>query len=135
MIGRLLRPVVVAVIAVLAVAGCQGAPSAHVVLENATGIPLAAHVNGAWVGTYPAGATAEVPIRGADGPYRIEVRSDSGATLSSLDISVDDAVKAQAGTGSLRATTDTPCGMIRLTFGDAAVESMPVSTSEPGPCP
>lgn len=123
-----------AVIAVLAVIACQATPSAHVVLENATGIPLAAHVNGAWVGTYPAGATAEVPIPGA-APYRIDVRSKSGAALTALDISADDVMQVQAGRRSLRATADTPCGMIRLTFGDAAVELMPVSTSEPGPCP
>lgn len=124
-----------AMVAVVVVVGCQDPPSGHAVVENATSIPLAVHVNGTWVGTYPAGATAEVPIRGGSGPFRLEARSDSGATLSALDITADDVIQVGAGTRSLRATSDTPCGMIRLTYGDAAVDPMPVATSEPGPCP
>ncbi len=127
--------VAVLVAASMAVASCQGAPAAHVVLENRTDIPLAVHVNGGWVGTYPAGATVEVPIRDGSPPYRIEARSGSGAVLSALDASVDDAQRVLAGTRSLSATSDMPCGIIRLTFGDAAVEPMPVPTSAPGECP
>ena len=135
MIRRLSQALGVALITAVAVAGCQDAPSGHAVIENATDIPLAVHVNGTWVGTYPAGATAEVPIRTGDGPFLLEARSDSGATLSALDVTADDVMAVGDGTRSLRATSDTPCGMIRLTFGDAAVEPMPAATSEPGPCP
>jgi hypothetical protein len=134
-IGRLTQAVGVALLAALALVGCQDAPSGHAVIENATDIPLAVHVNGTWVGTYPAGATAEVPIRIGAGPFRLEARSDSGATLSALEVTADDVAAVNAGTRSLQATSDTPCGMIRLTYGDAAVEPMPAATSAPGPCP
>jgi hypothetical protein len=134
---RVIRATLVAAILATsaAIAGCQGAPAAHATLENRTDVPLAVHVNGGWVGTYPAGATAEVPIRDGGAPYRIEARSASGAVLSALDVTVDDAQRVRTGTRSLSATSDTPCGMIRLTFGDAAVQPMPVPTSAPGPCP
>ena len=131
------RAALIAVVlaASVAIAGCQGAPTAHARLENRTDVPLAVHINGGWVGTYPAGATAEVPIRDGGAPYRIEARSGSGAVLSALDVTADDAQRVRAGTRSLTATSDTPCGIVRLTFGGAAVEPMPVSTSSPGPCP
>lgn len=120
--------------ALLLLAGCSRTVP-QVQLENGTGIPLAVHVNGSWLGTYPAGAVVDVPI-GADGPpWSIDVKSGSGAVLGTLEISADDMQRADAGTRSLRATTDTPCGVFRLTFGDAAVEPMPVSTALPGPCP
>jgi hypothetical protein len=129
------RVLVTAALTAALVAACQSRPATHATLENATDIPLAVHVNDAWVGTYGAGATVVVPIPDGGAPYRIEARSASGAVLSSLDVTADDALRAQAGTRSLRATSDTPCGMIRLTFGDAAEEAMPASTSTPGACP
>jgi hypothetical protein len=107
----------------------------QVQVENGTDIPLAVHVNGEWLGTYPAGAVADVAIRAAGPPWSIDVRSGSGATLTSLAISADDLQRVDAGTRSLQATADTPCGTIRLTFGDAAIEPLPFSTSPPGPCP
>lgn len=127
--------VAVALAVSVAIAGCLSAPAAHARLQNGTDVPLAVHVNGGWVGTYPAGATVEVPIRDGGAPYRIEARSGTGAVLSALDVTADDAQRVRTGTRSLSATSDTPCGMIRLTFGDAAVEPLPVPTSVPGPCP
>lgn len=118
----------------VAAAACAGAPEAHLRLENGTDIPLAVHVNDAWVGTYEAGRTVDVPIR-AEAPWRIEALSDSGAVLSALDASADDAARVIDGTRSLSATSDTPCGMIRITVGDAAEEPMPAPTSSAGPCP
>lgn len=115
-------------------AACDGAPATVLRLENATDIPLAVHVDDAWVGTYPAGETRDVPIR--DGaPYRIDVRSESGAILSALEVSLEDASMIAADRRSIQATTDTPCGMIRLTVGSAAEAPMPPSTSTPGACP
>lgn len=134
MITGVSRAAAAVLAASVAIAGCQAEPAAHVMLENDTDIPLAVHVNGGWLGTYPAGAVAEVPIRLAP-PYRIEARSDSGAVLSALEVTTDDAQRVLAGARSLRATSDTPCGMIRLTFGDVAAEPMPAPKSAPGPCP
>ena len=120
--------------ALLVLAGCSRTVP-QVQLENGTDTPLAVHANGSWLGTYPAGAVADVPI-GAEGPpWSIDVKSASGAILATLEIAADDMQPADAGTRSLRTTADTPCGVVRLTFGDATMEPMPVSTSLPGPCP
>lgn len=128
------RVALVLLAALSVLAGCSRTVP-QVQVENGTDIPLAVHANSAWLGTYPAGAVADVPIGAAGPPWSIDVRSPSGATLTSLAISADDLQRVDAGTRSLQAVADTPCGTIRLTFGDAAIEPLPASTSPPGPCP
>lgn len=133
MTGRAPRAGLVLLAALSLFAGCSRTLP-QVQVENGTDIPLAVHVNGEWLGTYPAGAVADVAIGAAGPPWSIDVRSASGAILATLGITAEDMQPADSGPGGLQATADTPCGTIRLTFGIAAIGPLPVSTSPRGPC-
>jgi hypothetical protein len=114
---------VVGVLAVLIAAGCSflSNPNERVGLGNRTDIPVAVHVNGAWVGTYAPGALTEVAIGGHGGPpYVVEVRSPTGNLLASITISAQEAQEAAAGEMSMGTTAGLPCGAIHLTYGSPA---------------
>jgi hypothetical protein len=96
-------------------------------LENLTDTALAIHVNGTWVGTYPAGAVRDVPVA-AEMPAGIEVVTPSGAVL--VEWSFDERA-ASSGDVSV---SEVPCGTIRLSVGPA---ELPALDPPPplGPCP
>lgn len=124
----------------LALAACDVAvpPADRIALENRTDTPVAVHVNGGWVGTYPAGAVVNVPIRGHGGPpFRIEARSPSGAILSELTLSAQDAREVAEGRSSMSGGGAVPCGWIEWSYGTKVLEGRePVAPQDPtGPCP
>lgn len=116
-------------------AGCAVAgPRAH--LKNLTDIPVAVHVNGSWVGTYPPGAIADVPIGGDAAAFSIEVLSPSGARLASVALRADELDEAEAGTMSLGQNADVPCGTVAIWVGTVSPEQG-VNLDPPvplGPC-
>ena len=128
-----------AVMAVLLAAGCTMAlnPADRMGLINRTDTPVAVHVNGGWAGTYPPGAVAEVSIRGHGGPpFRIEVRSPSGAVLSEWTISAGDAASVADGTSSMSAGSAVPCGWIEFSYGDPPDQPGATPPAPPTrPCP
>ena len=112
------------------VAACSTPASGRAVrLENATTVPVAVHLNDAWVGTYPAGATVDVPIGQSAIPVVIEARSPSGAVLASLTATESDIDPGGVGEWVL------PCGAIRLSLGPS--DQQPLATPEvnAGACP
>lgn len=130
--------------ALLLLAGCTLAmdPADRIGLVNGTDTPVAVHVNGGWAGTYPPGAVANVSIRGHGGPpFRIEVRSPSGAMLSGVTISAQDAAGVAEGSSSMSVGGAVPCGWIELSYGESADPvAPPVQPRVPpapatGPCP
>ncbi len=129
---RIRRPIASGLVAAWtlgALAACSLAqPSTPMVLENLTDTPLAVHVDGDWVGTYPASTTSSVPIRG-EPPVGIEVVTPSGAVL------VEWAFDAQQAVGGAVSVSEVPCGVIRLSVG--AVEPPALGDLPPpsGPCP
>lgn len=133
---------IVAVVAVLAI-GCSpsGGPADRIRLTNQTNIAVAVHVNGGWAGTYPPGAVADVPIRGHGGPpFRVEVRSPSGASLAELTISASDVTVVADGSTAMSTGSGVPCGWIELAYGEVPdqgpVGGGGVAPAPPtGPCP
>ena len=96
------------------------APADKIRLTNATTTAVAVHVNGGWAGTYPAGAITDVPIVGHGGPpFVIEVRSPSGAILSSVTFSADDARGVATGSSATSTGSDVGCGWIEIGYGNA----------------
>ena len=120
---RRLGPALLVVTLAAAVLGCVPVasltPADTIQLTNATTTAVAVHVNGGWAGTYPAGAVTDVPIVGHGGPpFTIEVRSPSGAILSSVTFSADDARGVAAGSGSMSTGGDVGCGWIEIRYGN-----------------
>jgi hypothetical protein len=96
-------------------------PAERLRLSNDTTSPVAVYVNGGWVGTYQAGATVDVPIRGHGGPpFAIEVRSPSGMVLSGITLSAEDVRQVADGSMSMATGGAVPCGWIDLAYGDDA---------------
>ena len=122
------------------VGGCQALlPSAAdtVILENDTTTVVTVHVNGAWVGTVEAGATADVSLQGRGGPpFRIEARSRGGNVLFDLTINADDYARVRDGSGSLSSGGAPGCGWIEARYGTpdpaAPIAPAPVGRAAPG---
>jgi hypothetical protein len=111
-------------VVIATVTACGTAGSGAVVrLENATTVPVAIHLNDAWVGTYAAGAVVDVPIGQAVIPVVIEARSPSGAVLASLTAAESDIAEAR-GVGEWVL----PCGAIRLSL--STTDQEPIATPE-----
>jgi len=123
-------------VAAIVLAGCQGLSGPVVQLENLTDIPVAVHVNGAWVGTYQAGARVAIPIGDGRPPFAIEVVSGSGARLASITLT-DVEIQAEPGTTGVAQKATVPCGRINLWFGLHDPGPPPVAEPAPetGPCP
>ena len=124
MAGRRCLAVVVFALALTAL-GCMPvaslAPADKIQLTNATTTAVAVHVNGGWAGTYPAGAVTDVPIVGHGGPpFVIEVRSPSGAVLTSMTFSVEDARSVAAGSSAMSGGSAVDCGWIEIGYGSIA---------------
>lgn len=80
-----------ALAAVLSGCGAAG-PAATIGMVNATTIPVAVHVNGAWVGTFPAWSERrEIVVTGHGGPpWRVEFFGPDGERMGDLDASLDE---------------------------------------------
>lgn len=128
---------VAAAVLALTIAACDAIPSSTpapvVHLQNQTDIPVAIHVNDAWVGTYPAGASTEVTIPVQEREYRIEARSPSGTTLITLLGPASMVNAAQAQEQVFDAWEDVPCGRIALSVGTPP--DRPAPEAPTGPCP
>jgi hypothetical protein len=96
-------------------------PAERLRLSNDTTSPVAVYVNGGWVGTYEAGKTVDVPIRGHGGPpFDVEVRSPSGMVLSEITLTAEDVRQVADGSMSMATGGAVPCGWIDLAYGDDA---------------
>lgn len=85
---------------------------AMVGMVNATTIPVAVHVNGTWVGTFPAWTEArQIVVSGHGGPpWHVEFLSPDGQSLASVDASPSD----RGGNSSGWSST---CGQLVAWFG------------------
>jgi hypothetical protein len=125
----------------LVVAGCLPVAAAEdrVQLRNETTTPVAVHVNGGWVGTYPAGAVVDVPIVGHGGPpFAVEVRSPSGALLTSVTLTAEDRRTVADGSTSMSSGGDVGCGWIEISYGGSMPPEPNVGGARPpaaGVCP
>jgi len=74
--------------------GCGTAgPAATIGMVNATTIPVAVHVNGTWVGTFPRWSEQrEIVVAGNGGPpWKVEFFGPDGEVLGDLEVSPNDA--------------------------------------------
>jgi hypothetical protein len=103
-------------------AGTPGDPALQLGLDNATDRPVLVHVNGDWIGTYPAGTVRDDIMVGAHGgpPWRLEARTDEGVVLVAAEVA---SMPLQgAGEG---AAAETTCGDIALWAGFARPDVVP----------
>jgi len=111
-----------------------GGPTVH--FENRTNTPLAIHVNSLWVGTYAAGASAELPLsRHGAPPFLITVKSPSGASLVDFQVTAQDIKAVADGSGAVSGSTGLPCGVVRLTVGRVDEVGSEVAVGDLPPCP
>ena len=112
-------------------------------LTHRTAVPGVVSVNGAWVGTYPPGASVDVPIGGHGGPpYTITVHSPKGGELATFEIIGPD-VSAVAGGAGVGGSSGTACGSIEFSFGatgaagagPVADPGAPAAVPDPAACP
>lgn len=109
-------------------AACAPAATTEMQLENLTDVPVAVHVDGAWVGTYPADTSRSVPVPGS-APHLVEIFTGSGARL--VEWGFGDADVAGGGVS----TTEVPCGVIRLSVGRVELPALAPRTEPGAPCP
>lgn len=108
----------------------------RVQLENETDVPIGVYLNEAWVGTYPAGATATIALVGHRGPpFAVSIRTAVGESLLEESISAEDMRRAREEGFGWSSAPSQPCGSIRLTFGDVEHLEEDDPGIEPGPCP
>jgi hypothetical protein len=122
----------------LLIAACALLPASgdRIGLGNRTNIPVAVHVNGAWVGTYAPGAFTDVAIGGHGGPpYVVEVRSPTGGLLAGITISAQEAHDGAAGNMTMGSTAVLSCGAINLSYGSPAEMPQVDPAQITGPCP
>jgi hypothetical protein len=124
--GRIGRLVVWLALASVSVA-CAPGETTTVVLENSTDVPVAIHVDGSWVGTYPAATARDIQVAGQP-PHTVEVFTPSGARLAAWTYTSE-----LARDGGM-STSEVPCGIIRLSVGRIELPALgPVTPT--GPCP
>ena len=107
-----------AALALVLIAGCGSAvPSgaATVGMVNATSVPIAVHVNGAWIGTYPAWSeTDRIVVIGNGGPpWRVEFRTPDAFTAGEIVVPGSGTPAGRSGS-SWRST----CGEFVAWWGD-----------------
>ena len=81
-----------ALLVAAAISACGSAgPAETIGMVNATTIPVAVHVNGTWVGTFPAWSEQrEIVVTGHGGPpWHIEFFGPDGEVMGNLDASPD----------------------------------------------
>jgi hypothetical protein len=122
------RALVAGAVLACVLAACAPAASTEMQLENLTDVPVAVHVDGTWVGTYPADTSRSVPVPGP-APHLVEIFTGSGARL--VEWGFGDADVAGGGVS----TTEVPCGVIRLSVGRIELPAMDASAPRIGTCP
>ena len=129
-----------AVLAAALVAGCGPMTPLSAVpisIVNDTDVAVGLYVGGEWRGTYPAGASVEVPLP-ADVrlPTTVELLAPSGAVLVSAPLNEGQRADAAAGRYGTGEAVSTECGNVtllvgRLGTGDAL---RPPNADDPVPC-
>ena len=121
------------VVAAIVAAGCllQPAGGASVRLENATTVPVAIHVDGAWVGTYPAGAVVDIPVSPSATAVVVEARTANGAVLVRYAADADQLTGGGGGSSS----AEFPCGSVRLSSGAGDLPTLTPPDGSAGACP
>ncbi len=122
----------------LLVVACEPLPPSGTTVhfENQTNTPLAIHVKSLWVGTYAAGASAELPLtRHGAPPYLITVKSPSGAGLVDFQVTAQDIKAVADGSGAVSGSTGLPCGVVILTVGRVDQLGSEVAYGDLPPCP
>jgi hypothetical protein len=137
--GRGLARILVAVLVVAGMAGCSGPGSVPIKIQNATTVPVGLYLNGDWLGTYPPGANATVPVDPTvPSPWTVELRSPSDAVLLRLRANEDALQAARDGRYGVGESVGRPCGVLTALVGtvnaDEALAPTRASIS-PGPCP
>ncbi len=95
-------------------------------------------MNGEWIGTYPAGASREVLLRGPfDPPLDLELRSPSDAVLLELGVNNGQIEQATAGGHATGDSVGLPCGVLSVVVGTLRANEVPAPPPSvaPGPCP
>lgn len=122
------------------VVGCGPAtqsPAIPISIENDTDVAVGLYVGGEWLGTYPAGASVEVPLP-ADVllPTTIELLAPSGAVLVSAPLNEGQHGDAAAGRYGTGESVTTECGNVTLLVGRlGAGEALALPNAEdPVPC-
>jgi len=128
------RVSIAAAIASLVLAACGsfgGGPvpsgAAVIGMVNATSMPVAMHVNGAWVGTYPAWSEQRaIPVFGPGGPpWNVEFRDQDGFVIGSV------VVDGPATDESASSGWTSSCGQFTAWWGPVP-DTLPVLDPEAG---
>jgi hypothetical protein len=129
-----------AVLAATLVAGCGStspASATPISIVNPTDVAVGLYVGGEWRGTYPAGASVEVPLP-ADVrlPTIVELLAPSGAVLVSAPLSEGQRADAAAGRYGTGESVSTECGNVTLLVGRLGTGEglAPPNADDPVPC-
>ena len=129
-----------AVLAAALLVGCGPAAQTDAVpvsITNETDVAVGLYVGGQWVGTYPAGASVEVPLPpDVRLPTTIELLAPSGAVLVTAPLNEGQHGDAAAGRYGAGASVDTQCGIVTLLVGRLGTgEALaPPNADDPVPC-
>lgn len=129
-----------AVLAAAVLVGCAPAGQTDAVpvsITNETDVAVGLYVGGQWVGTYPAGASVEVPLPPDVGlPTTIELLAPSGAVLLSASLNEGQHADAAAGGYGIGESISTQCGIVTLLVGrlGAGEALAPPNADDPVPC-
>ena len=121
----------------LALLGCVSdlGGEVRVHIDNQTEDPVAVYVNGAWLGTYPAGASTSAPIGGHGGPpYTVVSEDPRGAVITSTQLAAGDAAAVASGSRLVEASTAVGCGYVRVVIATRAAYDA-TSFTDPEGCP
>ena len=121
----------------LALLGCVSdlGGEVRVHIDNQTDAPVAVYVNGAWLGTYAAGASTSAPIGGHGGPpYTVVSEDPRGAVLTSTQVATDDAAAVASGSTMIETSTEVGCGYVRVAIATRAAFDA-TSFTDPEGCP
>ena len=132
-------PICAALAAALLVGCGSTAPSSSipVTIDNETDVAVGLYVGGEWVGTYPPGASIEVPLPGnVRQPTTIELLAPSGAVLVSAPLNEGQHADAAAGGYGAGDTVATQCGVVTLLVGRLRMDEAltPANADDPVPC-
>jgi hypothetical protein len=129
------RLAALAIVVALAVSACGGfgggpaVPEGGAAMSNATSLPVAVEVNGAWVGTYPAWTeVAGIPIERGAPPWRVMFLTPDGDPMTSIVVDAD--------RSGMSGRWITRCGTLVVWFGERpgdALEIDPAAPRPPGP--
>ena len=128
-----MRPLLAAVLAAALAAGCGFAapppdgPGLHI--ANATSVPVAVHVNGEWVGTYPAWAeSGPVPLIAREAPLRVQLLLSDGTAVGGLHLESPEG--PPAGSSSRWISS---CGTLVAWVGDRPGDAPTIDPAAPHP--